>query len=184
MENLIYFIDGRLVAESADVRAYSMDSNIFIEKGVGHNLLCSDLDKEQYIWQINDRPLGNCLVIGIGTGFVAKYLMSLRNVRHVTVIDDDINLINVQNKVSPFTNFRIKVIKTEILPYLYKSTNKFDYIFIDCYVNVDETTLPVIADIANGARRLLNDKGIMTGWLDRNTEEVFVEPFYKIMINS
>lgn len=181
MENLIYFTDGRLVAESGNIKAYSMDGQIFIERGPGHTLLCSDLDKEQYIWQINDRPFGNCLVVGVGTGFVPKYISTLRNVKHVTVVEEDQNLITVQNKVNTFNNYKIKLIKTEILPYLYKTSSKFDYIFMDCYNAVNEDTLPVIADLINGARRLLSDKGVITGWLDRDTEEVFVKPFYDML---
>ena len=181
MDNLIYFRDGRMVAESGNIKAYSMDNQLFVEKGPGHTLLCSDLDKEQYIWLINDRPFGNCLVIGVGTGYVAKYLLTLRKVKHVVVVEENQDLITVQSKINSFNSNRIKVVKTEILPYLYKSSSRFDYIFIDCYNAVNEDTLPVIADIANGARRLLSDRGIMTGWLDRDTEEVFVKPFYEIM---
>ena len=35
---LIYFKDGKLIAQSGEVKVYKMNDELFLEKGTGHNL--------------------------------------------------------------------------------------------------------------------------------------------------
>lgn len=179
-EGTVYFRDGELVGESGNAKVYKMNDEHFLEIGPGHNLVSAGHDIVDYIWQINDRPYGNCLIIGLGLGIAAQYVLSLPKVNSLTVIEENVDTIKVQSIINPITESNLKIVNGEILPYLYQTSELFDFVFIDCYTIVDEETLPFIADIATGASKVLKRGGTLAGWLDNNTPEEFIDPFFKL----
>lgn len=180
-KSAIYFRDGKLVAKSGETRVYEMNGELFMETGRS-NLVSSDQDLSDYIWQIGNKPSGDCLIIGLGLGISTKYVLSLSKVTSITILEPDSTIIDTQAYVASIENSKVNIINKEILPYLYQSDNKYDFIFVDCYNKIDEDTLPYIADIVAAAKKILTQRGVLLGWLDNNTPERFIESFYKIFM--
>ena len=178
-DGIIYFRDGTLIAKSDETRVYEMGGELFMEAG-RNNLISSDGDLSDYIWQIGNKPYGNCLVVGLGLGIATKYILSLPKVDTVTVIEPNDSVINTQTLINPITDDRVSIINNGVLSYLYQVEDKYDFIFLDCYNIIDEDTLPFIADIVAASKKVLTRKGNLLGWLDNNTPEKFIEAFYSI----
>jgi hypothetical protein len=173
----IYFRDGDLIAKSREVRVYKMDEELFMGSNRG-NLISADQDLSEYIWQINNKPFGNCLVVGLGLGVATRYILSLTNVDKVTVVEENKDVITAQAEVGYIDDNRLTVINKKYLQFLYKTKEKYDFIFIDCYNKIDEDTFPMIADIAAAGKLVLTNEGILIGWLDNSTPEIFIDAFY------
>ena len=179
----IYFRDGDLVSKSKEVRVYKMNEELFMESHRG-NLISADRDLSEYIWQINNKPYANCLVVGLGLGVAAKYVLSLNRVSKVTVIEENKDVITTQSEVASINDSRLTVVSTKYLPFLYKTKEKFDFIFMDCYNKIDEDSFPIIADIAAASKSALRKNGILIGWLDNSTPEIFIDAFYGLFTLS
>ena len=78
---------------------------------------------------------GNVLVLGLGLGYV-PYMMSLKDdVKSITVVEKDPDIINLFNKMI-FPHFKnqkkINIIKDDAINYV-KNHQKYDYIFADLW---------------------------------------------------
>lgn len=189
---LIYFQDGKLVAESGNARVYSMDvegkEELFLELGEGHTLWAHSMEWEDYVYQLKGRPKGQCLEIGLGLGVASRYILSCPKVDQLTTVEVNEDVIAVQNKANPIDDKwgqitfkdRHTIVNAEGLAYMYSTKKKYDFIFIDCYDRIDEETLPIIADMAFAAKRILRSGGEVVGWLDQYTPEAYLEMFFKI----
>lgn len=174
----VYFRNGKLISKSGDVRVYRMDDELFLEDG-RMNLISSDDARSEYIWQLGDKPTGDCLVIGLGAATVAKYIMTMPKVTGVTVVEENEDIIKAVSDATQVDEL-FKVDHGEYLPYLYSTDTKYDFIFVNCYSKVDASTLPYIADITTACKTKLNTGGILLGWLDVNTPERYIESFYSL----
>jgi spermidine synthase len=179
-EGLIYFRDGKLVAESGDVRAYIMNGKFYLEKGRGHSLWTHEDEIKEYIYQLKDYPKGECLEIGLGLGVASKYILSFPLVDSLTTVELDENVIKVQREVNYINDERHLILNADGLFYAYQTKKKFDFIFLDFYSHIDEETLPAITDMSIACKRLLKPKAVMTGWLDPATLEEHMKLFYKL----
>jgi hypothetical protein len=188
-EGLIYFRDGELVAESGEARIYRFKNELYLEIGPGHNLWALESELSDYIWQLNDRPRGACLEIGLGLGVASRYILSCPRVRSLTTVEINMDVINIYNKLTMddynheslvYPEKRHTILDADGLIYMYQTKQRYDFIFIDCYDRIDEDTMPLIADMAYASRRILTKDGEVVGWLDKSTPEKFVEPFYKM----
>ncbi len=185
---LIYFKDGILIAESGRAKIYKLNNELFLEIGPGHNLWALESELKDYIWQLSDKPMGECLEIGLGLGVASKYILSCPKVKGLTTVEINEDVIDVYNKLKPedysfdytdaYYEKRHTIITLDGLVYMYETERRFDFIFIDCYDVIDEDTLPTIADMVSAGKRILKENGIMVGWFDRATPDEFVEPFY------
>ena len=77
---------------------------------------------------------GNVLVFGLGMGYVPFMMLDKSEVKHITIIEKDQNIINLFNKLLfpyfPNKN-KITIIKDDALKYQPKE--KYDYIFADLW---------------------------------------------------
>ncbi len=78
---------------------------------------------------------GDVLVLGLGMGYV-PFMMALNDdVKHITIIEKDQNIINLFNNLL-FPHFvnknKITIIKDDAIKYVSKN-NKYDYIFADLW---------------------------------------------------
>lgn len=183
-ENLIYFRDGELIAESGSARIYRMDDNLYLEKGKGHTLWAHSSELEQYIDQLKDFPIGDCLEIGLGLGISSRYMLSFPFINTLTTVEIDADIIAVQGKVNPIKDKRHKILNADGLLYAYSTKKMFDFIFLDFYTHIDEETLPSITDMANACRRILKPKGRMMGWIDPATSGEDYNTFVRLMDES
>ena len=82
-----------------------------------------------------DKGHGNVLVLGLGMGYV-PFMMALKDeVKRITIIEKDQNIINLFNNLL-FPHFinknKITIIKDDAIKYVSKN-NKYDYIFADLW---------------------------------------------------
>ena len=87
-----------------------------------------------------DKAKGEVLVLGLGMGYVPFMMANKSEVKHITIIEKDKNIINLFNKVL-FPLFRnkskISVVQDDAIHYL-NSKKKYDYIFADLWHNPDD----------------------------------------------
>jgi len=167
---LIYFRDGKVIAESGNARVYKMDDKLFLEKGPGHDLWALEDELQDYIEQLDSWPKGECLEIGLGLGVASRYILTFPNVASLTTVELDQSVIDVQAIANPINDSRHLILKAHGLYYLYQTDRLFDFIFLDFYKVIDEDTLPTIADMITAARLRLKPDGKLLGWLDKHTE--------------
>lgn len=179
-DSIIYFEAGELVAESGDARVYEFNDELFLELGQGHHLWALESELKDYIWQISDKPKGDCLEIGLGLGVASKYILSCPNVNSLTTVELNENVIKTQAIANKIDDKRHTILNCDGLLYMYNTKKLYDFIFIDCYELIDEDTLPIIADIVLAGKRILKKNGIIIGWFDEATPEEFVEPFFRL----
>lgn len=177
---ILYFRDGDLIAESGEAKVYKFMDMLHLELGPGHNLWAIESELEDYIWQLNDRPQGDCLEIGLGLGVASRYILSCPYVEYLTTIEKNSDVIKVQKTVNPIEDERHLILNADGLPYMYSTNKRYDFIFLDFYSIIDEDTLPLIADMVRAAKRILKDNGEVEGWWDEQTPEEFVKPFYDL----
>jgi len=189
-EGLIYFRDGELVAEHESARVYLMNDELFLEIGSGHTLWALQSEISDYIDQLRDWPTGDVLEIGLGLGVASRYLLTFNKVKSLTTVElnEDVVAVHEQIRDHLYTDDYIKTIKnkqhiilnTDGLIYMFTTKYRYDFIFLDFYDRIDEDTMPLIKDMANGCRKVLNPGGIAIGWLDPHTPEEFVQEFEEI----
>lgn len=193
MKGLIYFTDGIVVAESGDVKVYEMNKELFLEIGPGHNLWALESEAEDYIKQLWDYPKGDCLEIGLGLGIASRCILTNPRVTSLTTVEKNSDVIKVHEQISDtlddgsrkdkwnaYPRLKHRVANCDGLPYLYQTRKKYDFVFIDFYSSIDEESLPEIYDMVTAARKVLNEEGSILCWLDKETPEEFIEPFYNL----
>jgi spermidine synthase len=190
-ETKVYFALGDLVAESGHAKVYSMDEQLFLEIGPGHNLWALESEYTDYMPQLMHKPKGNCLEIGLGLGVASRCIMTFPAVNHLTTVEKNKDVIATHNatiyilegrvnKWESYNKSKHSIVNQEGLNYLLTTTEKYDFIFMDFYIHIDEDTLPVIKDMASAAKRCLNKGGIISGWLDPYTPLEFYKEFEDI----
>lgn len=174
--NSRYFIDGDLLEKVGDVKIYSLNDSKYME--VGHtNLISSDEDVSMYVWQLGKIPKGDVLIIGLGLGISAGYMLSIPKVCSVTVLEPNPDVIECQGKVSKTDPGSIKILNTDPLKYLYEATDSYDFVYLDFYSLINDKTLPMIADIAIAARRVVRYNGRVVGRPDPYAQNSFLDLF-------
>lgn len=161
---------------------------MFLELGPGHTLWAHTMEWGDYVFQLKGRPHGECLEIGLGLGVASRYILSCPKVDRLTTVEISEDVIKLQEMLNPvddkwgLISFRDRhtILNSEGLSYMYATNKRYDFIFIDCYDRIDEETLPIIADMAYAARRILKEDGEVVGWLDKYTPEEFMTPFFNI----
>lgn len=187
-KTLIYFEDGEVVAEHGKAKVYKMNGELFLEIGPGHTLWALESELSDYIDQLQDYPRGKCLEIGLGLGVVSRYLLTFPKVKHLTTIEIEPDVIAAHSKIKEsdrgvdlkYASDRHRILNADGLSYAYQTSQRYDFIFIDCYDRIDEETLPMIADITNACSRILNRGGLMMGWIDTHTPPQYFDIFQKI----
>lgn len=179
--NLDYFKKGTLVTEYSDTRVYTFMNELYMETGGEGNLTSSEDDLRNYIWQLGKAPCGNVLVLGLGLGLSVKYLLSLPNVKTITVIEPNKGVIVCQQKLKNAKRYeKVFVYNAGYLKYLYETNKRFDFVFIDCYRYIDETSFPFIMDVVFAAKKVCSFDGTIVGWADEKATEHWLSAFQKL----
>lgn len=87
MSTPIYFIDGKVIAESNDIVIYEMDGARYLEQGPGHSLWADSNEIKELAEQMGNKPRGDCLEIGLGLGVASEYILSCPRVKSLTTIE-------------------------------------------------------------------------------------------------
>ena len=84
---------------------------------------------------------GHVLVLGLGVGYVAYMMANKKEVKSVTVIEKDSNVINIFSNLlwpSFSSKEKIKIINDDALSYLKRKQRDFNYIFADIWHSPDD----------------------------------------------
>ena len=84
---------------------------------------------------------GHVLVLGLGMGYVAYMMANKKEVKSVTIIEKDSNVINIFNNLlwPSFNNKgKIKIINDDAIGYLKRKQKDYDYIFADIWHSPDD----------------------------------------------
>ena len=111
---------------------------------------------------VNDAH-GKVLVLGLGMGYIA-YMMAIKdNVKSVTVVEKDINIINLfKQHIAPLLNTnKIKIVHDDAIRYV-ENNKGFDYIFADLWHN-PEDGIPMYLQLENIAK---SNKEKINYWLE------------------
>lgn len=187
-ESLVYFEDGKVVAESSDVKVYKTSYDLFLEIGPGHNLWALESEYEDYVWQLKDFPKGRCLEVGLGLGVASRYILTFPKVEHLTTVEINKDIISVYEKIKDtdrkfcldYNPEKHLILQANGIEYAYQTKQRYDFIFLDCYTGIDEDTLPFIADMAIACSKILKPCGKMMGWLDKHSPDPFIGMFHQI----
>ena len=88
-----------------------------------------------------NKAKGHVLVLGLGMGYVAYMMANKKEVKDVTIIEKDSNVINIFNNLlwPSFNNKeKIKIINDDAINYLKQKQNRYDYIFADIWHSPDD----------------------------------------------
>lgn len=176
----IYFKDGRIVAESGDVRVYQDDYDTYLELGPAHTLWTLASEVTDYEEQIGNESFGDVLEIGLGLGVASKYMLSLEKVKSLTTIEINKNVIKVFNYLNIKLDEKHTIINSSGLDYVKNTNEKFDFIFLDYYTLLDEETLANIEIMVYWCRKILRPGGKIMGWYDKYTPDNFTTWFNEI----
>jgi len=187
-KGLIYFKDGEVVAESGEAKVYKMNGELFLEIGPGHTLWALETELQDYMAQLEDRPRGRCLEIGLGLGVVSRYLLTFPRVEHLTTIEINQDVVDAHALIKEedrgvsldYNEDKHRILCAEGISYAYQTKQRYDFIFIDCYDRIDEETLPVIADMYAACSRIIKPGGQIMAWLDKHTPEPYYSTFERI----
>ena len=103
-----------------------------------------------------EKAQGHVLVLGLGMGYVAYMMANKKEVKSVTVIEKDSNVINIFNNLlwpSFSSKEKIKIINDDALSYLKRKQKDFNYIFADIWHSPDDG-LPLFLKIKKINRRI------------------------------
>ena len=88
-----------------------------------------------------EKAKGNVLVLGLGMGYVAFMIANKPEVKSVTIVEKDSNVINIFNNLiwPGFKNKnKIKIFCDDAISFLGKKQSAFDYIFADLWHSPDD----------------------------------------------
>jgi len=84
---------------------------------------------------------GNVLVLGLGLGYYLFHVLNKKEVKNVTVIELDENVISLFNKhlLDKFPHKeKITILKKDAIEYLRNTNQQYDYVFADIWHNVGD----------------------------------------------
>lgn len=102
----------------------------------GGDVLMSDSPQETFLLNkgVKDAK-GNVLIGGLGLGYVASKIIAKPNVKSVTVVELEKDIIDM---VQPYIDDRIKVIHMDLFKYLESGVAKFNYAYFDIWYTTSE----------------------------------------------
>jgi spermidine synthase len=161
-----YFEKGKLIAENGEARIYKWKNTRYLEIGKGHTLWTYSKEIEAYKDQIGDKSRGDCLEIGLGLGISSEYILSSQNVKSLTTIEINKDVINLYELSKKFKNPKHKILHGSGRDYLISTDRKFDFIFIDFYYLIDEDSIDEIIDYIKLCERVLRKNSEIVVWID------------------
>ena len=180
MTTPMYFTHGTITAESGNVKVYELAGERYLEIGPGHTLWAVSDEIVEYTEQIGNKPRGECLEIGLGLGVASNYILSREDVKSLTTVEVNEDVLEVYRQLNPRISSKHKMIHGSGQDFLLQTDEKFDFIFLDFYDVIDEDTLEDIRIYVELSKRVLNDGGEIVGWYDIYTPDDFANKFFKL----
>jgi spermidine synthase len=176
----IYFKDGKIIAQSGDVKVYEMDDVLYLD--INHSLWMRTTEIKEIAEQIGDKVCGDCLEIGLGLGVASDYMLShgAKSLTTIEINPDVIATYKQLNEVKP----NHKIIQGSGRDFLVSTDERFDFVFLDFYSLIDEDTIGEIGDYTDLiiSRQVLKSGGEIVAWFDPYTPDEIAETFKQFFI--
>jgi spermidine synthase len=163
---LIYFRDGKLLAEYGKAKIYELESKLYLEIGPGHNLWAHEDEYGWYKKRVYPHARGDVLEIGLGLGVCSRLILSNPNVVSLTTVEINSDVIEVTKEVIDCESKKWSIINEDGKKFLERTTNKYDLIFVDTYIRWDEDAEEYIKEIFPLAKEHLIEGGRFLYWFD------------------
>jgi spermidine synthase len=180
MRTPLYFTDGKIIAESGNIKVYEFNSALYLDRGPGHSLWADSEEIKELKEQIGGKPRGDCLEIGLGLGISSNIILENILVDSLITVEIDPDVIKVYKQMHSLLPKTHTIVNVSGLDYLVSTKDSFDFIFLDFYDIIDEDTLPEIRDYVEVGKSKLRDGGEIMGWFDPYTAEEFVSEFFEL----
>lgn len=181
---ILYFRDGQLIAEQGNARVYKMNGLRYLEVGENgsHTMWTDESEKSWYYKnKLVFKAKGYCLEFGLGLGFASEIILSNPEVKQLTTVEIDLDVIAIQDMVNPILDDRHVIVNASMEEYLDITRDTFDFVFIDTYITTDNETLSWLEDMVPKVRDLLNHGGEVMAWLDFTSSEEEKKRFNEIL---
>jgi len=175
----IYFLDGKIIAESGDVRVYDFEGDVYLESGPGHVLWTISRELVAYEGQVARHPRGACLEVGLGLGICSNYILNCAGVEALTTIELNPDVVKVYKQLNDVDE-RHTIICGNGLDYIIQTRETFDFMFFDFYIVIDEDTIDDLKAYVSAGRRILNEGGKIMAWWDEFTPDEFKDEFFNL----
>ncbi len=108
---------------------------------------------------------GNVLIAGLGIGFVLLTIQEKPEVKSITVVELQPELIElVQPKLS--LNEKVKIVRADIFQWLPEEPERFNTIYFDIWNSICGDNYPQTKTLHARFRKYLNRKGDSQAWMD------------------
>ncbi len=121
-----------------------------------------------------DNAKGDVLIFGLGLGLVIHPLLEDDNVKSITIVEIDSELID---EVFPIIISKDNKCKVNIIfenAFDFKTENKYDTIYFDIWSVIDKSAFIEMKELSNKFRNNLNDGGWMDSWCSEE-ENIYVD---------
>jgi spermidine synthase len=146
----------------------------YLEIGKGHTLWTYSKEIEAYKEQIDDKPRGDCLEIGLGLGVSSKYILAFNIVKTLTTVEISRDVIDLYIERNKSLLPRHRIVHGSGRDFLISTDRKFDFVFIDFYYLIDEDTVEEIVGYINLCERVLRKNGEVVVWVDPFSDEELI----------
>jgi spermidine synthase len=165
-----YFEKGKIIAEKGEARIYEWEGVRYLEIGKGHSLWTYSKELTDYEDQIGDKPRGDCLEIGLGLGISSEYILSFPDVNSLTTIEINKDVIDLYKPISKMH----KILHGSGRDYLISTERRFDFIFLDFYIFMDDEVIEEIIDYIKLCSKVLKKYGEIVTWIDHTTDDELI----------
>ena len=166
-----------LISDHGSAKIYRANDNRKLLLKRNNILWALGSEIRDYKKNIGENAKGDCLEIGLGLGVASKHILSFSEVKSLTTIEMDYDVIQAQKQAIFIDDSRHIIINTDGLSYINETERTFDFIFFDFYRFITEDTYPEILEMVQASYRILNRNGIISGWMPRHTKERFKNVF-------
>lgn len=158
---------GEVIGEHGNVKIYKVDNEHELLLKIDGVLWALGSEIIDYKRNIGNMAKGDCLEIGLGLGVASGYILSFPEVKSLTTVDLNADVIKAQKQANFIDDDRHTIINMDGLSYINGTEKTFDFIFFDHYRTINKKTVPGIAEMVQASYRILNPNGRVSGWASR-----------------
>lgn len=166
-----------LISDHGSAKIYRANDNRKLLLKRNNILWALGSEIRDYKKNIGENAKGDCLEIGLGLGVASKHILSFSEVKSLTTIEMDYDVIQAQKQAIFIDDSRHIIINTDGLSYINETERTFDFIFFDFYKRIDNDNYSEISKIVQAAQKILNHNGIISGWIYKTTPKEFKNIF-------
>jgi spermidine synthase len=162
---VVGFWRDELIGKSGNVRVYKWEGKLFLE--IDSALWALESELKDYKEDMANYPKGDCLEIGLGLGIASKHILSFPEVKTLTTVEINSDVIIAQKMANYIEDKRHTIINEDGFKYVQNTDKKFDFIFLDFYQLVPDL-FSIVSEMIKECSRVLKPYGKIAGWINSN----------------